>query len=106
MIDVADDQGGHPRAALLRRDEDVDLGVAEDRDDRLGQLLVVVVGEDVDEVDDPRARLLRPGLVQAQPRGAARERRAPHARQHPVPRDAQQPLQQPRGTSAASGGSW
>ncbi len=56
VVDVADDQRGHARAPLLRRDVDVDLGVAEDRDGRLGQLLVVVIGEDVDEVDDPRAR--------------------------------------------------
>ncbi len=68
MIDVADDERGHARAALLRGHVDVDLGVVEDRDDGLGELLVVVVGEDVDEVDDPRARLLRAGLVQAQPR--------------------------------------
>ena len=73
MIDIADDQGGHARAPLLRRDVDIDLGMAEDRDDRLGKLLVEVVGEDVDEVDDPRARLLRAGLVQAQSDGAAGE---------------------------------
>ena len=44
-------------------DVDVDPGLVEDRHDRLGQLLVEVVGEDVDEVDDPRARRVRPGRV-------------------------------------------
>ena len=40
------------------RNVDVDFGLAEHGDDGLGELLVVVVGEDVDEVDDPRARLI------------------------------------------------
>ena len=65
VIDVADDQGRHARAALAVRHVDVDLGLMEHRDDGLGQLLVVVVGEDVDEVDDARARQLGTRLVQA-----------------------------------------
>ena len=80
MIDVADDQRGHPRAPLPGGDVDVHPGVAEDRDGRLGQLLVVVVGEEVDEVDHPRAGLLRARLVEPQPRPASGERRPPDAR--------------------------
>ena len=59
VIDVADDQGRHARAALAVRHVDVDVGLMEHRDDGLGQLLVVVIGIDVDEIDDPRARQLR-----------------------------------------------
>ena len=95
MIDVADDQGRHARAALAGRHVDIDFGLTEHRDDGLGQLLVVVVGEDVDEIDDPRARLLGTRLVQAEPGRPAGERGAPHARQQAVPRHSQQPVQQP-----------
>ena len=65
VVDVADDQGRHSRAALPRRHEDVDLGVAQHPDDRLGQLLIVVVGVDVDEIDDARARLAAAGACRA-----------------------------------------
>ena len=106
MIDVADDQGRHARAALPRGHVDVDLGVMEHRDDGLGQLLVVVVGEDVDEIDDPRARQLGARLVEPQPGRPAGERRPPHTRQQPVPRDAQQPIQQPARPCAAPARSW
>ena len=106
VIDVADDQGGHSRAALAGRHEDVDLGVVQHADDRLGQLLIVVVGVDVDEIDDARPGQLGPRLVEAPPRRPAHERGAPHPGQEPVPRDAEQPVQQAARRCAATAGSW
>ena len=76
VIDVAGDQCGHPRVALAGGDEDIDLGLMEDGHDRLGQLLVEVVGEDIDEVGDARARRVRPRLRHPPPRGPPHERRA------------------------------
>ena len=51
MIDVADDERGHARAALALGHQDVDLGLLEHGHDRFGELVVVIVGVDVHEVD-------------------------------------------------------
>ena len=93
MVDVAGDQRGHPAAALAVGDVDVHAGVSQDRDDRLGQLLVEVVGEDVDEVGDPRAGLLRPGPGQPEPLGAADER-------GPVGRGSRRSRERPKSRSS------
>ena len=70
--------------------------------DRLGQLLVEVVGEDVDEVSDARPRRLRPRLGQPEPCGPADERGAMRRGQTALLREAEQPLEQPAGRPAAS----
>ena len=95
VVDVADDERGHSGAALARRHEHVDLGVAQHRDDRLGKLLIVVVGVDVDEIDDAGPaqmgpRLVEPGSPARRVNGGTRD-----PGQDAMPRNAEQPLEQP-----------
>ena len=49
------------------RNVDIHLGLLEHRDDGLGQLLVVIIGERIDEVNDPRAGQLRVRAAQTKP---------------------------------------
>ena len=74
MIEVTRHQRRHPGAFLAAGDVDVHAGLAEDPDDRLGQFLVEVIREDVDEVGHPRPGGLGPGLGQAELLGPPEER--------------------------------
>ncbi len=61
--------------------------------------MIIIIGVDVDEVDHARAGLMRPRSGEPQALRPARERSAPDPRQNPMPRDPQDPLDQPAGTA-------
>ena len=95
VIDVADDQRSHARAALAGGHEHVDLGLVQDGHDRLGKLMIIIIGVDIDEVDHARARLMRPRSGEPQPLPPASERSAPDPGQNPMPGDPQDALDPP-----------
>ena len=93
---------GHSRAALLHGHEDVHVGVAQDADNRVGELLIVVVGINIHEIDDAGPAQWGRGL--SSPGRAARrvKRGARDPGQDPDAGNAGEPLEQPARRSARS----